>query len=209
VNILYNAERGKGKMPLQSIFDKSENLAKLKKCYLEDKMSTPDISASSEGLFGRHFGTASIYNALMRNCIPVRSKSESVSIATRTLNYDKSYLTEDVLEWIDGFLLGDGGIRFHNATFKKEKKLSYARFSIGSVQREWVEYAMSKLIAYSPRAITKTEYDNDPKNPNPLYSSRTLGHPDIVLQVKRWYPLPECKKIVPCDVRITPASVML
>lgn len=172
-------------------------------------MSTTDIVNKSEELFGIRIGTATIYKALIRYGIPVRSKSESVSLATRTLNYDESYLNEDMIEWIDGFLLGDGSVRFSNVDFRVRKRVNYARFSMASVQKQWVQYAFSKFTVYSPRIISTHIFKNDPKNPNPLYMSKTLGHPDIARQAERWYPLPKCNKIIPQDIRITPTSVLL
>jgi len=191
-------------MSLRSILDEKSNLIKLEKAYIKDRMSTTEISRNSVDLFGGKIGSVSVYNALVRNKIPVRNKSDSVSIATSTLDINKTFLKETTIEWIDGFLLGDGSINFkHN-----EKRLG-SRFTIGSSQKEWAEYSMSGLKNYSP--IIPNSYGKIRKKaPNPIWSSRTLTHPDIVAQSKRWYPLSNgFKKKIPNDVRITPISVLL
>jgi len=188
-------------MPLQSILDKRENLTKLIYCYSEKKMSTTDIASASKDLFGSHLCCAAIYNALIRNKISVRNKSESVSIATCTLDANTSFLNEGLFEWIDGFLLGDGCVNH-----KKDGSYRSARFTFGSVQKEWTVYAMSGLKDYAP--ITPWQSGEVcKKRPRLCWNSRTLTHPDIVLQAKRWYP--NGKKIIPIDVRLTAQSILL
>lgn len=54
----------------------------------------------------------------MNNNIELRNKSDSVSMASATLDYNKSFINEEIIEWIDGLLLGDGGINFSKDTFK-------------------------------------------------------------------------------------------
>lgn len=191
-------------MPLQSVLDERNNLLQLEKAYVEDRMSTTEISRRSVELFGSKIGVSSVYNALMRNKITVRNKSESVSIATSTLDINKTFINESVIEWIDGFLLGDGSINF-----KHNENYIGSRFIFGSSQKEWSEYAMSGLKNYSP-TVPNSYGKIRPRAPNPIWSSRTLTHPDIVLQAKRWYPIDNgYKKKIPQDVRITPTSVLL
>lgn len=180
---------------------KIQDVEKLRKCYIDDKMSTTDISKQSEALFGVKVSASSVYNSILKSGIPLRSKSESVSRAMSTLDIDTSFITENTIEWIDGFLLGDGSINYC-----KNSLHSNSRFDIGSSQIEWSIYAMSGLASYSP-SEPKDYGKRDQKHPNPIYYSRTLSHPDIISQTKRWYPID--KKIVPLDVRITPTSVML
>ncbi len=108
-------------------------------------------------------------------------------------------MTEDMIQWIDGFLLGDGGINFS----QHKKK---GRFCIGSKYQEWTEYAMSKFSAYMLSNIWVRK-NIDKKHPNPIYYQRTMFHRDIGEQAQRWYP--NNIKIIPCDVQITPQSVLL
>jgi hypothetical protein len=190
----------------------SKEIDILKECYIDKKMSTPKIEKESEKIFGKYINRGKIYRFLIENGIPVRSKSESVSLATRTLNYEKSFLTEDMLEWIDGFLLGDGSLRFGENVYSKSDKYKYCRFSMGSSQKEWTKYGMSNFSCYfkdNNVKIKKLTYKkDDKKHPNPLWHSTSLSHPDILKQVYRWYPK-DFKKTIPEDVRITSQSVLL
>lgn len=180
-----------------------ELVGKLKECYIEKKMSTTEIANQSEVIFGKKIGCSTIYKELVRNEIPLRSKSESVSRAMSSLDVDKTHLSEEMLEWIDGFLLGDGGISFNN-------RVNYigSRFQIGSSNQEWSKFAMTNFAVYAasePHERGKI----DEKHPNKIWHSQSLTHPDIVLQAKRWYSGENWKKRIPSDVRITPTSMLL
>jgi hypothetical protein len=165
-------------------------------------MSTNDICNISVNLFGFFVSNGTIYKELIRHNILVRSKSESISRAMSTLNIDKSYLDEKTIEWIDGFLLGDGSISYNKTTFKG------ARFSIGSSEKEWADYAMSGFKQYNPTEASSKGWKFRTQKPSrPTFSSRSKTHPDITKLAKRWYP--NGKKIVPLDVRITPTSILL
>ncbi len=187
--------------PLPKIY-KKEDIELLRKLYIDEKMSTNEISSVSLEKFGQFVSPSGIYSTLLRNDIGLRSIGDSVSIATSTLNLDKSYLNEYMIEWIDGFNLGDGYI----SCYKSNNSIRGARFKIGSVNQQWTEYAMSGLEAYRPSAAKETGII-DKKHPRLTWASSTLTHPDITLQAKRWYP--DGKKIVPQDVRITPTSLLL
>jgi len=179
-----------------------EQVDALRDCYINKKMSTNDISDKSKNLFGIWVGNVTIYKELIRHKIPVRSISESVSRAMSTLNIDESYLDEKTIEWIDGFLLGDGSISYNKTTHKS------ARFSIGSSEEQWTNYAMSGLKNYDPREASSKGWKFRVEKPaRPTFSSGSKMHPDISIQAKRWYPYG--RKIVPLDVRITPTSILL
>lgn len=175
----------------------------LRKSYMDDKMSTTDISSKSKDIFGMDISVGTIYRELMRHHIPVRDKSESVSRAVSTLNVDETYMTEEILEWLDGFLLGDGGINFNN-----RENLMGSRLHIGSTEKEWAKYAMTKFDVYNATE-PKEGGTIDEKHPHKMWSSRTLTHPDIIQQAKRWYSGVNQSKKVPLDVRITPTSILL
>ena len=170
----------------------------LRKAYLEDKLSTTEIS--KRNLLGGNFSSGKVYSLLKKFKIPSRSISESVSMSTSLLPRNESFLDEASLEWIDGFLLGDGYIGFRKSDFMG------ARFVIGSTTKEWTDFAMTKLSAYHP-SQSKQSGKPSKRRPNTTWSSQTLTHPDIVAQAKRWYP--NGKKIVPQDVKITPTSILL
>jgi hypothetical protein len=190
-------------MPVQPKINGEFAIKILKECYLDKKMSTTELANQSEKIFGIKVGASTIFKELVRNKIPVRSKSESVSRALSTLNIDETYLNEIILEWVDGFLLGDGGISFNNRS-----NFMGSRFQIGSSEQEWSRYAMSKFNSYGA-AEPHERGKIDEKHPNKIWHSQTLTHPDIITQARRWYSGENWKKVIPPDVRITPTSILL
>lgn len=111
-------------------------------------------------------------------------------------------ITEQEIEWIDGFLLGDGFINYN----KKDNTFKSARFVIASTQKQWADFGISGLNKYKiskPKQYGKI----NKKNPNLSWTCRTLTHNDIIEQAKRWYP--NFKKNIPNDIRITPISLLL
>jgi hypothetical protein len=185
-------------MPVPS---KIQDTEKLRKCYIDERMSPREIASRSIELFGFAVGASAIRNSLINAGISQRSKGDAVSVAKSTLDPAVSHMSEEILEWVDGFLLGDGAITFGNKSI-----LRGARFSMQSSEIEWTNYAICKFLPYAP-SETKQEGQISQRRPNPLWHSRTLTHPDIVAQAQRWYPAG--KKAVPADVRITSTSVRL
>lgn len=175
---------------------------KVRDMYLREKLSTREISEVSFKRLGVLVSTYQAYALLKKDGVQLRSVSESVSRAAATLDPDKSFMDEKTLEWVDGFLLGDGSIGR-----KRRTGITGARLTIGTSSREWAEYAMQGFSAYSFSVPKESKRLDSPKNPNSMWSSATLTHPDISLQLSRWYP--DSKKDVPLDVRITPTSVLL
>lgn len=186
----------------------NEDLKLLSEYYINRKMSINQISENSQNIFNCYLNSSSIYKLLIRNNINLRSKSEGISLATSTLDKNISFESEEMTEWVDGFLLGDGGISFDRKYAKENKKCLYARYFMGSVHAEWTNFAMSKFKVYNAKEASTNNFI-DKKHPNPMWISRTVGHPDIAKQVDRWYPYPERIKRVPNDVRITPISALL
>ena len=179
-----------------------QDIAILIKAYNENKMSIVDIEKQSENLFGQYVSRGTIYKTLIRNNIPCRSKSVSVQRAMSTLNLDQSFLTEEIVEWIDGLMLGDGYMNFRKPSYQG------SRIMIGTSSKQWAEYAMSRLTSYDP--CEPDVYQKiDEKHPNTIWDCRTKTHPDLTNQAKRWYCGKNESKIIPEDVRITPKSVML
>lgn len=176
----------------------------LRDAYIDKKMSTTEISDKSEELFGVKISCGTIYKEMVRHGIPARSKSESVSSALSTLDFSKRYMTEQTVEFVDGFLLGDG-----NIGFDKNGRYTGARFQMGSLYKDWTDYAMSGFSVYCRNESYQTG-KIDEKHPNQMWLVSSLTHPDIIDQARRWYPYNnEYKKVIPQDIRITPTSVML
>ena len=69
---------------------KIKDASLLKKAYLDQEMSTIDISENSRSIFGFFVTPATVYNCLLRYGIPVRSKSVSVTMAkSKTVKLSK------------------------------------------------------------------------------------------------------------------------
>ena len=173
----------------------------LRDAYVVKRMSTTDIEKNSVELFGTKISCGTIYKEIIRHNIPIRSKSESVSMATCTLDRDLTWMNSDMVEWVDGFILGDGAISMSN----KETFMG-SRFGIETSQIEWAKYSTCKLSPYQPSDPIPYRKIDD-KHPNQLYQVKTLTHPDIINQAKRWYQ--NGFKKVPKDVVISPISIML
>jgi len=119
----------------------------------------------------------------------------SVSEASRSLDYDQSYLTEEIIEMVDGFLLGDGHISKNNTV---------ARLSCGLQYEEFAKYLMKGFQSYS---TSVDRYKDAGMSSGFQWQGRTRFHPDLFLQYQRWYH--DSKKQPPNDVRITAKSVMM
>lgn len=184
---------------------KCDAMNRVRDMYLRDKMSTREISNASISAVGFKISPYQVYSLLKRDGVRFRTLSESVSMAMSTLDCEASFMDDKTLEWVDGFLLGDGSIDRRRKTVIGNKFGS--RFRIGSSQPEWAKYAMSGLFAYRPSEPKESNRTTHTKSPNPTWASSTLTHPDIVQQMNRWYP--DDRKTVPDDVRITPISVLL
>lgn len=163
--------------------------------------SIREISRDSILKLGEKYNCKNISNILKHRGIKLRSRSEDLRIIKSTLNINNSFIDENTIEWIDGLMLGDGGINFR-------KNYAGARICLSSSQKQWTEYGMSGLPQYKP-SEPKIYSKISKKCPNPIWESRTLWHPDIAKQAMRWYPLSGKKTIVPNDVRITPISALL
>jgi len=180
----------------------NEYVEKLRTAYIIEKKSTTEIAKDSINILGLSVSPATIYKDIINNNIPMRSKSESVAMVAGSLDKGVSFLNENIIEWIDGLMLGDGSIGFKKPDYKG------SRFRLGSSNKEWTSYGTSGLAPYSPREpISYGEITA--RCPNQIWLSQTLMHPDIVSQAKRWYSGINQTKKVPSDVRITPISVML
>lgn len=179
-----------------------EYLEKLRNAYVTERRSTTDIAKNSIELLGLSVSAATVYKDIVNNNIPLRNKSESVSMVSGKLDKSACFMTDSLVEWVDGLMLGDGYVNF-----TKDGYVS-CRFRLDSSAKEWVEYGMSKLKDYEPTKVTTYNKITE-KTPNPIWVSQTLMHPDINSQAVRWYSGENRTKKIPVDVRITPISVML
>ena len=189
---------------LKIIFGEHELKRILNDLYINEKKSIKDI----EELFKSKYDIEANWNifyALMKEFeIPMRTISEAVSLATRSLNYEENILENNPIakQVIDGLLISDGWIA------NQEKELCH-RFSFGSAQKEFVEYCREKLLCFNPSEINKTEssfcsargYEKE------FWSFSTANHPDITKQRIRWYV--NGIKIIPRDLIITPLVLRL
>lgn len=113
----------------------------------------------------------------------------------RVDDYNKK-VKEEIIECIDGFLLGDGHIS--KSSCKLEWSVKYEEFS---------NYLANLFKEYY---ITQKQYSVFDNRTNKYYTSNrgtSRCFAFLKEQRKRWYP--DGKKIVPKDVKITPKSVML
>lgn len=180
----------------------TEYVDKLRNAYIVERKSTTEIAKDSINIFGASISPATIYKDIVNNNIPLRSKSESVSMAMGELDKNKTYMTENIIEWVDGLMLGDGYINF------KKPLYTTSRVRIDSSSKEWVIYGLSKLVDYRP-SEPKVYGKISKRCPNEIWMSTTLTHPDIFHQAERWYSGVSQTKVVPSDVRITPTSILL
>jgi len=167
--------------------------------YIDKKMSYPQIKEmlKTQG-YNIHNGTLHKYAkrvGIGRGASEARRNWDSDS-----LDYNKTYIDEEMLKWLDGLALGDGGISpNHNS--------GVARLSCGVEYEEFCKYLMHPFLSLG----AKVKKRNSPAmNQGFIFSGATRFHPEIYEQYLRWYP--EVKEGIrgkqpPDDVRITKESV--
>ncbi len=174
------------------------------KYYENKKMSFPKLERMLVNK-GYNIVRGTIYKYCKRLGVKIRNSSEARRENDgNPLNYNISYLTEDILEAIDGFLLGDGG-----TSFNKRSKSEVARFSCGVEYKEFCYYMMNFFKEYQS---TVSKPISDSMKQGYMFTGRTKTHPDIYQQYLRWYPLNDKGKRVkqpPEDVRISSLSVLI
>jgi len=119
-------------------------------------------------------------------------------------------MTEEMLEHLDGFMLGDGSIsNFKNGNQMLRMTVEY---------KEFAEYGISFFECYGGKAVQYASATSgyETKEFKNYWTGITATHPDLSGQRDRWYAENHDKnsyfkfvKKVPADVRITPKSVML
>ena len=174
--------------------------------YIKDQLSTTEIENKFKAIYDVEASYNVIYLLLKDFNIPIRSISDSVSLASRTLDYSEDLLGKHpvMLEVMDGLLISDGSI----CSSKNEQK--YHRFSISSSQKEFIDYCREYLGYLNPSETAKRAslgYARNKGYEKSRYSFYTSFHPCITKQRVRWYR--EGKKIVPKDIKITPLMLKM
>ena len=172
--------------------------------YIRRRMSYPKIRKMLlEKGHNIHVGT--LYNYAKKLGIGRNRSEASINKDEDPLDWNKSYITEEILEYIDGFLLGDGSIP------RKDTRSSSnaCRLTCSLQHEEFCKYLMEKFTVFKS---SSTKYDRKNMSAGFAWDGRTKFHPDIYAQHQRWYYKNEEGKWIknpPKDVRITPRSVML
>ncbi|KKN07034.1 hypothetical protein LCGC14_1071130 [marine sediment metagenome] len=175
-----------------------------KKYYIDKRMSYPKIREMllKEG-YNIHSGT--LYSYAKKFNIGRDSSESRRNWDEKSLDYKKKYIQEDMIEFIDGFLLGDGGI----GPNKNIRTQIVARFRCGVEYEDFCEYLMKPFV-FLGGEVKKRKAKN--MKQGYIFNGNTRHHPDIYQQYLRWYPENkegERVKQPPEDVKITPNSVMM
>jgi hypothetical protein len=169
--------------------------------YIKEKMSYPTLSKYLKDR-GKNISVSTLHKYAKRLNIG-RNSSEAKRINDPgSLDYTKSFLTENILEAIDGFLLGDGSI-------SSSKNNTVGRLECGVEYEKFCGYMMSFFTCYN--SISKKRVSGG-MSQGYIWSGSTRFHPDLYQQYCRWYPINNSgkrEKQPPDNVIITPVSVML
>jgi len=171
--------------------------------YINKKMSYPQIREMLlKQNYNIHNGT--LHKYAQRVGIGRDSSEARRNLFPNSLDYNKKYIQEQMVEFIDGFLLGDGGVGFN----KKRAYNHVARFRCGVEHEEFCEYLMKPFEILNS---TVKKHKAQSMNQGFMFSGSTSFHPDIYKQYLRWYPENingNRVKQPPEDIRITRNSVM-
>ena len=182
------------------------------KYYIEKRMPISEIKDMLDKK-GRVIGRCTISkycrkHNLTRTWSEARRNSYDIYI-----DYDKTYLTEKVIDSIDGFLLGDGGCsigrRQKPSKTDRAENNKIGRLSCGVQYEDFCRYLMKDFGIY---VVDVKKGMTDHMKQGFVWNGCTKFHPDLYKQYIRWYPENQEGKRVkqpPDDVRITPNSVMM
>lgn len=171
--------------------------------YLEQRMSYPKLREMLKER-GYNISVGTLHKYAKKYGIG-RAATESRLQANHTspLDWNKTLLNESMIEAIDGFILGDGGIGLN-------AKETVGRLKCGVEHNEFCTYMMSFFYPY--QATWKKQNDAS-MSQGFRWDGITSFHPDLLQQYLRWYPFVESKgrrdKQPPDDVRITPLSIVI
>ena len=171
--------------------------------YIDKKMSYPKIKEMlKEQGYNIHSGTLHKY---AKRIGIGRDRSEARrNLFPCSLDYKINYIQDNMIEYIDGYLLGDGGINFD----KRSINNLIARLSCGVEYEEFCQYLMEPFKKLSSSV---KKHKSQSMKQGFMFSGSTSNHPDIYKQYLRWYPENKNGQRVkqpPEDVRITKDSVL-
>ena len=171
----------------------------LKYLYLDQKLSTNQIPKVLEKNTGIKITSGKCYEIIERLGI-LRNKSESVSLATSTLDYSQTFLTKNMEAIIDGIIIGDGTMNVNHNT-------KVARVLISGAQEEFIKYCCKLLKPYAACEPYYTPSDGK-KDGLGTWTTRSKFHPDLYKVYKRWYDMSGVKD-VPSDCSLDPIAVLI
>ena len=177
--------------------DKVESI--LRVLYLEKRLSTNNIPESMLKDYGIKISALKAYY-LIKDLGILRDQSESISIAMSTLDYQKTFLTDEMIDIVDGIVMGDGTIKANHNT-------GVARLSISGVHKEFIDYCRKFIIEYAPCVTIYSKNIRENPKGKGTWSITTKHHPDLYKIHSRWYR--DGKKIIPPDIHFSKMMLLL
>lgn len=171
--------------------------------YVEKRMSYPQIREMLRGQ-GHNIHVGTLHKYAKKHHIGRNSSEARRNLDPEPLDFNISFLTESMIETVDGFLLGDGRLSVYKTDMVKS-----GRASCGLQYEEFCNFMMAGFSVYRP---TCRSYAREDMSLGVIWDGCTKAHPDFYVQHQRWYKAKNesgFTKIIPQDVRITPKSVML
>jgi hypothetical protein len=177
--------------------DMDQIIEYLKYLYVDKQLSTNQIPLVMDKDYGIKITSTKCYN-LIKDAGVIRDKSESVSLATSTLDYNVSFLDSHMIGIIEGILIGDGTIGCNHRT-------RVGRLSISGQYEEFIKYCYKLLYSYKPSEPQYIKSDGR-KGGTGTWSISTKYHPDFYKIYQKWY-IPH--KDVPENINFTQLMVLL
>lgn len=171
------------------------------KYYVQQRMSYPKLKEKLAER-GYNISCSTLYSYAKKYGIGRNFSESKRNRDDNYLDYEKTYITDEMIQYVDGFLLGDGGIGRD-----KRSTTNVARFSCGVQYEEFCRYLMKP---FESLIVLVGKFPSEKMKQGFVWSARTRAHPDIYKQYLRWYPENlngKRGKQPPEDVRITPESV--
>jgi len=166
---------------------KYKNKEWLKNKYIDEKLNAYKIAKLCNIT-----GHDTINNWLRRFNIPIRSYGEAFHL-DRTNHCN---LSKEAIEWLNGELLGDGGV-YSQSSFS-------ARFSYGTQYLEYIKYISNTLKSFGIKQSGKIKKYYDKRHDVYYYNYISRFYEELLLIRKRWYQ--KGKKIIPKDLILAPLT---
>ena len=156
----------------------------LRQKYVDEKLSTYKIAKLC------NIGDECIRLRLHKFNIPIRSRSEAEHLASG----NHCNLSQEAIEWINGELLGDGGLY---------SRCPYSAFiTYSSKYLEYIEYVRDTLKSFGIEQSGGTHKEYCKNTNTYVYHYNSRVYKELLAIREQWYP--EGKKIVPRDIKLTP-----